>query len=113
MHWDSDHVTLFDDNTRNLFSELVRANALDRAHRSRPLRRFHQPYRVYIIGVRAAQKSLLRAFLEPLDTLCKYEDEGLFQRLALLEEEKTLPFGAGIRLLQPEEQHPCWRRVHR
>ena len=26
MHWDSDHVTLFDDNTRNLFSELVRAN---------------------------------------------------------------------------------------
>ena len=32
MHWDSDHVTLFDDNTRNLFSEIVRANALDRAH---------------------------------------------------------------------------------
>ena len=49
----------------------------------------------YIIGVRAAQKSLLQAFLEPLDTLRKYEDEGkLFQRLALLEEEKTLPFGA-------------------
>ena len=44
---------------------------------------------------RAAQKSLLQAFLEPLDTLRKYEDEGkLFQRLALLEEEKTLPFGA-------------------
>ena len=50
---------------------------------------------IAIIGVRAAQKSLLQAFLEPLDTLRKYEDEGkLFQRLALLEEEKTLPFGA-------------------
>ena len=43
-------------------------------------------------GGRAAQKSLLQAFLEPLDTLRKYEDEGkLFQRLALLEEETTLP----------------------
>ena len=96
MHWDSDHVTLFDDNTRNLFSELVRANALDRAHIG--LDYFDGSINrigAYIIGVRAAQKSLLQAFLEPLDTLCKYEDEGkLFQRLALLEEEKTLPFGA-------------------
>ena len=34
-----------------------------------------------------SQKSLLQAFLEPLDTLRKYEDEGkLFQRLALLED---------------------------
>ena len=49
----------------------------------------------YIIGVRAAQKSLLQAFLEPLQTLRKYEDEGkYFERLALLEEEKTLPMGA-------------------
>ena len=96
MHWDSDHVTLFDDNTRNLFSELVRANALDRAHIG--LDYFDGSINrigAYIIGVRAAQKSLLQAFLEPLDTLRRYEDEGkLFQRLALLEEEKTLPFGA-------------------
>ena len=36
----------------------------------------------------------MHAFLEPLDILSKCEDEGkLFQRLALLEEEKTLPFG--------------------
>ena len=96
MHWDSDHVTLFDDNTRNLFSELVRADALDRAHIG--LDYFDASINrigAYIIGVRAAQKSLLQAFLEPLDLLRKYEDEGkLFQRLALLEEEKTLPFGA-------------------
>ena len=96
MHWDSDHVTLFDDNTRNLFSELVRADALDRAHIG--LDYFYASINrigAYIIGVRAAQKSLLQAFLEPLPLLRKYEDEGkLFQRLALLEEEKTLPFGA-------------------
>ena len=96
MHWDSDHVTLFDDNTRNLFSELVRADALDRAHIG--LDYFDASINrigAYIIGVRAAQKSLLQAFLEPLPLLRKYEDEGkLFQRLALLEEEKTLPFGA-------------------
>lgn len=49
----------------------------------------------YLIGIRATQKSLLQAFLEPLDLLRKYEDEGKhFQRLALLEEAKTLPLGA-------------------
>src|SRR5574344_1302303 len=96
MHWDSDHVTLFDDNTRNLFAELVRADALHRAHIG--LDYFDASINrigAYIIGVRAAQKSLLQAFLEPLPLLRKYEDEGkFFQRLALLEEEKTLPFGA-------------------
>ncbi len=95
MHWDSDHVTLYDDNTRNLFSELVRANALDRAHIG--LDYFDASIDrigAYVIGVRAAQKSLLQAFLEPLDIIRKYEDEGkLFQRLALLEEAKTLPLG--------------------
>lgn len=96
MHWDSDHVTLFDDNTRSLFHELVRANALDRAHVG--LDYFDASINrigAYIIGTRAAQKSLLQAFLEPLDILRRYEDEGKwFERLALLEEEKTLPFGA-------------------
>ncbi len=96
MHWDSDHVTLFDDKTRDLFAELVRANALDRAHIG--LDYFDASINrigAYIIGVRAAQKSLLAALLEPIKTLRKYEDEGkYFERLALLEEEKTLPVGA-------------------
>ena len=49
----------------------------------------------YVIGIRATQKSLLHCLLEPLNTLRKYEDEGKwFERLALLEEEKTLPEGA-------------------
>ena len=96
MHWDPDHVTVYDDNTRNLFSEIVRAGALDRAHIG--LDYFDASINrigAYIIGVRAAQKCLLNAMLEPLATLRKYEDEGkLFQRLALLEEAKTLPLGA-------------------
>ena len=96
MHWDSDHVTVYDDNTRNLFSEIVRAGALNRAHIG--LDYFDASINrigAYIIGVRAAQKCLLNAMLEPLATLRKYEDEGkLFQRLALLEEAKTLPLGA-------------------
>ena len=95
MHWDSDHVTVYDDNTRNLFSEIVRAGALDRAHIG--LDYFDASINrigAYIIGVRAAQKCLLNAMLEPLATLRKYEDEGKFQRLALLEEAKTLPLGA-------------------
>ena len=96
MHWDSDHVTLFGDTTRHLFSELVRADALNRAHIG--LDYFDASIDrigAYIIGVRATQKSLLQAFLEPLDQLRSYEDEGkLFQRLALLEEAKTMPMGA-------------------
>ncbi len=96
MHWDSDHVTLFDDNTRNLFVELIRSGQLHRAHIG--LDYFDASINrigAYIIGVRATQKSLLQGFLEPLAQLRQYEDEGKwFERLALMEEEKTLPFGA-------------------
>ena len=96
MHWDSDHVTLYDDNTRNLFAELVRSGQLHRAHIG--LDYFDASINrigAYVIGIRATQKSLLHGLLEPLNTLCKYEDEGKwFERLALLEEEKTLPEGA-------------------
>ncbi len=96
MHWDSDHVTLYDDNTRNLFAELVRSGQLHRAHIG--LDYFDASINrigAYVIGIRATQKSLLHGLLEPLKTLCKYEDEDKwFERLALLEEEKTLPEGA-------------------
>ena len=96
MHWDSDHVTLYDDKTRNLFSELVRTEQLHRAHIG--LDYFDASINrigAYVIGIRATQKSLLHALLEPLHTLCEYEDNNrLFERLALLEEAKTLPEGA-------------------
>jgi L-rhamnose isomerase len=48
-----------------------------------------------VIGTRATQKCVLSALLEPLALLRKYEENGQgFERLALLEEAKTLPFGA-------------------
>ena len=48
----------------------------------------------YVTGTRAAQKALLFALLEPTHRLRELEREGrLFERLALLEELKTMPFG--------------------
>ena len=49
----------------------------------------------YVVGSRATQKCVLQALLEPLDTLRKYEaNDQLFERLALLEEGKSLPWNA-------------------
>ena len=96
VRWDSDHVTVMNDMTLDFFKELVRSDALDRAHVG--LDYFDASINrigAYIIGTRATQKCILSALLEPLDTLRKLEAEGKgFQKLALLEEAKTLPFGA-------------------
>lgn len=96
VRWDSDHVTIMNDQTLDLFKELVRAGALDRAHVG--LDYFDASINrigAYVIGTRATQKCLLQAFLEPLQTLKDYEASGkYFQRLALMEEAKSLPFGA-------------------
>lgn len=96
VRWDSDHVTIMDDPTLDLFSEIVRAGALNRVHYG--LDYFDASINrigAYVVGSRAAQKSMLRALLEPLATLRKYEAEGKgFERLALLEEAKALPWNA-------------------
>ncbi len=96
IRWDSDHVTIMNDQTQDLFKELVRADGLSRAHVG--LDYFDASINrigAYIIGTRATQKCILSALLEPLAKLREYEAAGQgFQRLALLEEAKTLPFGA-------------------
>jgi len=96
VRWDSDHVTIMNDQTQELFKELVRADGLDRAHVG--LDYFDASINrigAYVIGTRATQKCILSALLEPLAKLREYEDAGKgFQRLALLEEARTLPFGA-------------------
>lgn len=96
IRWDSDHVTIMDDSTMDLFSEIVRAGALDRVHYG--LDYFDGSINrigAYVVGSRAAQKCMTRALLEPLETLRKYEAEGkYFERLALLEEAKSLPWNA-------------------
>lgn len=96
VRWDSDHVTVMNDQTLDLFKELVRADGLGRAHVG--LDYFDASINrigAYIIGTRATQKCILQALLEPLAKLREYEDnEQYFERLALLEEAKSLPFGA-------------------
>ena len=96
VRWDSDHVTIMNDMTLEFFKELVRSEALHRAHVG--LDYFDASINrigAYIIGSRATQKCILSALLEPLAKLREYEAEGKgFQKLALLEEAKTLPFGA-------------------
>lgn len=96
VRWDSDHVTIMDDPTMDLFSEIVRAGALNRVHYG--LDYFDGTLNrigAYVIGSRAAQKCMLRALLEPIETLRGYElADKKFQRLALLEECKNLPWNA-------------------
>lgn len=96
VRWDSDHVTIMDDPTYELFQEIVRCDALDRVHYG--LDYFDASINrigAYVVGSRAAQKCMLRALLEPLAALRKYEaeDKG-FERLALLEEAKAMPWAA-------------------
>ena len=96
VRWDSDHVTIMNDETLDLMHEIVRCNALDRVHIG--LDYFDASINrigAYVVGSRATQKSLLQALLEPLAQLRKYEAAGQgFERLALLEEAKTLPWNA-------------------
>jgi L-rhamnose isomerase len=96
VRWDSDHVTIMDDQTMELFNEIVRAGALDRVHYG--LDYFDGAINrigAYVIGSRAAQKCMVRALLEPQQLISKYELEGKsFQVLAMFEEVKALPWNA-------------------
>jgi len=96
VRWDSDHVTLKDDPTQDLFFEIVRADALNRVHYG--LDYFDGAINrvgAYVVGSRAAQKCMLCALLEPIELIRKYELEGsTYKVLALLEECKGLPWGA-------------------
>lgn len=96
VRWDSDHVTIMNDDTLDLCKEIVRCNALERVHIG--LDYFDASINrvgAYVIGSRATLKCLMQALLEPLDTLRVYEANGQgFERLALLEESKSLPWNA-------------------
>lgn len=96
IRWDSDHVVILNDELMDLSRELVRCNALDRVHIG--LDYFDATINrigAYVIGVRATQKALLQALLEPSATLQTYEaKDQLFQRLALQEELKSMPWNA-------------------
>lgn len=94
VRWDSDHVTIMNDETLDLCKEIVRCGALGRVHIG--LDYFDASINrigAYVIGSRATQKCLLQALLEPLPALRRYEaEEKGFERLALLEEAKSMPW---------------------
>ncbi|BDH44120.1 L-rhamnose isomerase [Salmonella enterica subsp. enterica serovar Choleraesuis] len=96
VRWDSDHVVLLDDETQAIANEIIRHNLFDRVHIG--LDFFDASINrvaAWVIGTRNMKKALLRALLEPTDRLRKLELEGDYTaRLALLEEQKSLPWQA-------------------
>ncbi len=96
MRWDSDHVVVLDDAVRFLCEEIVRSGRLSSIHIG--LDFFDGTINrigAWAIGARAMLKGLLCALLEPHARLLAAEERGdLFERLALLEAAKTMPFGA-------------------
>lgn len=96
IRWDSDHVVTLSDEVKALFEEIVWADKLDKVNIG--LDFFDASINrigAYVTGVRAAQKAILLALLNPTAKLREYDESGkFFERLALLEEAKSMPFGA-------------------
>ena len=96
IRWDSDHVVLFDDETREIAREIVRCGGLDgRVHIA--LDYFDASINrisAWVTGYRNAEKALLFALLQPVKNWKALQDAGQFTELMVRQEEsKTLPFG--------------------
>jgi len=95
VRWDSDHVVNLNEEIVAIAQEIVRADAVDKVHIG--LDYFDASINrigAYVVGVRATQKALVQALLEPLAKLREYEAKGQnFERMALLEEAKSMPWG--------------------
>ena len=95
VRWDSDHVVLFDDETREIAKEIVHHNATERVfiatdYFDASINRVS----AWITGMRSVQKALLFALLQPSDTLKKLQNENRMTELMVLQEDvKTAPFG--------------------
>jgi L-rhamnose isomerase len=96
LRWDSDHVALYSDEVRDVCRELFRQNALGRVDIA--LDYFDASINriaAWVIGARALQKALLEAALEPIALIREAERAGRnHERLALMEEAKSLPLAA-------------------
>ena len=96
VRWDSDHVVIYNDDVRHVFLEIARGQAWDRVLLG--LDFFDASINriaAYVIGGRSARKAILFSLLDPGPALRDYEAEGKYaHRLALMEEFKTMPFGA-------------------
>ena len=95
IRWDSDHVVLLDDETKEMAKEIVRNNALDRIYMA--LDYFDASINrvsAWVVGIRSWQKALLMAMCTPNEMLKELQDDANFTKLMVMQEEmKTLPFG--------------------
>ena len=95
VRWDSDHVVLFDDETKELAKEIVRCDALERVYMA--LDFFDASINrisAWTLGFRSWQKALLSALCTPHEALKKMQDENRLTELMMMQEElKTYPFG--------------------
>ena len=96
VRWDSDHVVTLTDELQAIAQEIVRGDYLSRVHIG--LDYFDASINrvaAWVIGARNTLRALLVALLEPIEQLRQLERAGDFgARLALMEEQKSLPFGA-------------------
>ena len=96
VRWDSDHVVILDDETKEIANEIVRNNALDRVfiatdYFDASINRIS----AWVTGIRSIQKALLYALLQPNAKLKAMQNSGDFTGIMFLNEEmKTMPFGA-------------------
>ncbi len=95
VRWDSDHVILFDDETKEVAKEIVRNDALDRVfiatdYFDASINRVS----AWVTGLRNIHKALLFALLQPHEMLKKLQDENNLTDLMILQEAlKTAPLG--------------------
>ena len=112
VRWDSDHVVVLTDELQAIAQELVRGDFLGRTHLG--LDFFDASINrvaAWVIGTRCMLKALLMAMLEPIEELREFESKGNYtSRLAMLEELKTLPFGAVWDYYCLESDVPVGRR---
>lgn len=95
VRWDSDHVVLFDDDTREMAKEIIRCNALERVYMA--LDYFDAGINrvaAWTVGFRSWQKALLNALCTPNEELKKLQDENRMTELMMFQEDvKLAPFG--------------------
>ncbi len=95
VRWDSDHVILLDDETKEIAKEIVRNDALDRVfiatdYFDASINRIS----AWVTGVHSVQKALLLALLQPADTMKQMQNEFDFTSLMVLSEQlKSAPWG--------------------
>ncbi len=109
VRWDSDHVVILNDHVISIAQEVKRCNVFDRVHFA--LDFFDASINriiAWVVGTRAALKGILFALLENSDMLLREEHQGNYgNRLALMEEFKTLPFGAVWNMYCESRGVPC------